>query len=106
MNANAFQVNDIEISEPFEKDFNKNVVINSGFKKAFFLLIDTIVKSSDKKKINNTKLNEIKGMVKTFSIKEEKFIDQKYFVNLGVSFDKKKIYDYLEKKKYFSISNC
>lgn len=101
VNANAFQVNDIEISEPFENDFNKNVVINTGFKKAFFLLINTIVKSSDLKKINNVKLNEIKGMVKTFSIKEERFISQKYFVNLGVSFDKKKIYDYLEKKNIF-----
>ena len=40
-------------------------------------------------------------MVKTFSIKEEKFINQKYIVNLGVSFDKKKIYDYLEKKNIF-----
>ncbi len=101
VNANAFEVNDIEISEPFEKDFNKNVVINTGFEKAFFLLINTIVNSSDLKKINKVKLNEIKGMVKTFSIKEEKFINQKYIVNLGVSFDKKKIYDYLEKKNIF-----
>ena len=101
VNANAFQINDIEISRPFEKDFNKNIVINTGFKKAFFLLINTIIKSSDLKKINNVKLNEIKGMVETFSIREEKFINQEYFVNLGVSFNKKKIYDYLEKNNIF-----
>jgi len=47
------------------------------------------------------KLNEIKGMVETFSIREEKFINQEYFVNLGVSFNKKKIYDYLEKNNIF-----
>jgi len=101
VNANTFQINDIEISRPFEKDFNKNIVINTGFKKAFFLLINTIIKSSDLKKINNVKLNEIKGMVETFSIREEKFINQEYFVNLGVSFNKKKIYDYLEKNNIF-----
>ena len=46
-------------------------------------------------------MNEIKGMIETFSIKEEKFIDQKYYVNLGVSFNKKKIFRYLEKKNIF-----
>ena len=40
-------------------------------------------------------------MIETFSIKEEKFIDQKYYVNLGVSFNKKKIFRYLEKKNIF-----
>ena len=50
---------------------------------------------------SNIKLNEIKGMIETFSIKEEKFIDQKYLVNLGVSFNKKKIFRYLEKKNIF-----
>ena len=29
-------------------------------------------------------------MVEKFSIKEEKFIDEIYYVNLGVSFNKKK----------------
>ena len=40
-------------------------------------------------------------MIETFSIKEEKFIDQKYYVNLGVSFNKKKNFRYLEKKNIF-----
>ena len=40
-------------------------------------------------------------MVNTFSIQEEKFVDQTYYVNLGVSFDKKKIFNYLEKKNIF-----
>ncbi len=101
VNANAFQIKDIEVSKPFENNFNKNEVINIGFKKAFFELINTIIKSSDLEKIKDVKLYQIKSMVKTFSIKEEKFIQQRYFVNLGVSFDKKKIYDFLEKKNIF-----
>ena len=40
-------------------------------------------------------------MIETFSIKEEKFIDQKYHLNLGVSFNKKKIFEFLEKKNIF-----
>ena len=66
----TFDIDNIEISRPFEIDFDKNDVIDEGFKKAFFELISLIVKSSDKKKINLIKKNEIKGMVEKFSIKE------------------------------------
>ena len=40
-------------------------------------------------------------MIDSFSIKEEKFINQVYYVSLGVSFNKKRIYNYLEKKNIF-----
>ncbi len=99
--AKSFEINDIEIAQPFEINFDKNKVIDLGFKKAFFELAYSLIKSPDFKKIDNIKLNEIKSMVETFSIKEEKFIDQKYYVNLGVSFNKKKIFRYLEKKNIF-----
>ena len=72
----AFDINNIEVTKPFEINFNKNKVIDEGFNKAFFKLISLIVKSSDQKKINQTKLNQIKGMIETFSIKEEKFINE------------------------------
>ena len=99
--AKSFEINNIEISIPFENDFDKNNVIDSGFKKAFFELIYTLTKSSDHKKIKSIQLNQIKSMIETFSIQEEKFIDQIYYVKLGVSFNKKKIFNYLEKKNIF-----
>ncbi len=99
--ANSFEVKDIEISKPFENNFDKNKVIDEGFDKAFIQLINTLIKSSDLSKIENVKLNEIKSMVNSFSIKEEKFIDKTYFVNLGVSFNKKKIFNFFEKKNIF-----
>ena len=88
--AKAFDINNIEISRPFEMKFNKNEVINEGFREAFYKLISLILNSSDQKKIVSIKLNEIKGMIESFSIKEEKFINEIYNVNLGVSFNKKK----------------
>ena len=99
--AKSFEINDIEISQPFEINFDKNKVIDLGFKDAFYELIYSLIISSDFKKIDSVKLNEIKSMIETFSIKEEKFIDQKYHLNLGVSFNKKKIFKYLEKKNIF-----
>ena len=96
--AKAFDIDNIEISRPFEINFNKNSVIDEGFKKAFFEMILLIVNSSDQKKIGNTKLNE---MIDSFTIKEEKFIEEIYHVTLGVSFNKKEIFKYLEKKNIF-----
>ncbi len=64
-------------------------------------MISLITISSDREKINNIKLNQIKGMIDSFSIKEEKFINEVYYVNLGVSFNKKDIFNYLEKKNIF-----
>ena len=97
----AFKIDNIEISQPFELNFDKRKVIDNGFKKAFSELISLIVNSSDLNKINQIKLNEIKGMIDTFSIKQEKFIDEIYFVNLGVTFNKKKVFNYLESKNIF-----
>ena len=37
--AKSFEINDIEISQPFEINFDKNKVVDSGFKKAFFQLV-------------------------------------------------------------------
>ena len=101
LNAKAFLIEDIEISEPFKNSFDKNSLINKGFENAFFKLINSLVKSSDIKRINKVKLNEIKSMIESFSIKEEKFINQIYYVNLGVSFDKRKVFNFLEKKNIF-----
>ena len=101
--SNSFEITNIDITRPFEINFNKNEVIDEGFKKAYDLLLSSIVNSTDRIKINQIGLNEIKGMIESFTIKEEKFIDEVYYVNLGVSFNKKKVFYYLEKKKYFSF---
>ena len=104
--AKSFDIENIDISRPFEMNFDKNQVINEGFERAFFELISLIVSSSDRNKINKIKLNELKGMIESFSIQEEKFINEIYYVNLGVSFNKKKIYKYLEERNIFpSVPN-
>jgi len=101
INAKAFLIDEIQISEKLENNFNKESLINEGFEQAFKELISRLVKSVDLNKTDNTNLNEIKSMIETFSIKEEKFINKVYYLNLGVSFNKKKIFNYLETKNVF-----
>ena len=104
--AKSFSINNIEISKPFKINFDKNKVIDDGFIKAFSTLISTITISSDQAIVEEIKLTQIKSMIESFSVKEEKFIDEIYYVNLGVSFNKKKVFNYLEKKNIFpSVPN-
>ena len=67
--AKAFEITDVEISKPFEMGFNKNTVIDEGFQKAFSKLTLLVVSSSDQIKMKDIKLNEIKFMIESFSIK-------------------------------------
>jgi len=101
LKAKTFLIDEIEVSEPLENNFNKDSLVNKGFEKAFFELISILVKSTDLDKASIIRSNEIKSMIETFSIKEEKFINNNYQLNLGVTFNKKKIFSFLERKNIF-----
>ncbi len=99
--AKTFSINDIEISSPFEINFNKNDIIDEGFNQAFDQLILSIVQTKDQKKLQQISLGAIKTMIETFSIKEEKFVNEIYYLTLNVSFNKKKIFNLLDNKNIF-----
>ena len=99
--AKEFFIDEIEVQEKLENNFNKEKLINRGFKQAFEELMGKLVQSKDLIKFQNIQLSEIKSMIETFTIKEEKFINKTYNLNLGVSFNKKKIFEYLVRKKIF-----
>jgi hypothetical protein len=60
-----------------------------------------ITTSGDRKKIKNVSIKEIKGMIDSFTISDEKFINNEYFANLETTFNKKKILKFLENKNIF-----
>jgi len=101
LNANTFRVSEIEISSPFEVNFKKSSVIDDGFMASFLNLLSMITTSGDKNKIKNIKIKEIKGMIDSFTISDEKFINNEYFAKLETTFNKKKILNFLEKKNIF-----
>ena len=99
--ANTFRVSDIEISAPFEVNFKKNSVIDDGFQISFSNLLSMITTSGDKNKIKNISVEELKSMIDSFTISDEKFINNEYFAKLETTFNKKKILNFLEKKSIF-----
>ena len=90
--AETFDIKNIQISKQFDMNFQKIDVLDEGFKIAYNDLILSITKSKDQNKLNDLSLFEIKTMIDNFSIKEEKFIDDIYYVNLDVTFNKKKYF--------------
>ena len=99
--ANTFKVSDIEISSPIKLNFKKNRVIDEGFQTSFLNLLSMITTSGDRDKIKNISINEIKSMIDSFIINDEKFINNEYFAKLETTFNKKKIFKFLEKKGLF-----
>ena len=99
--ASTFKVSGIEISSPFELNFKKSSVIDKGFQASFSNLISMITTSGDKGKIKNISIKELKGMIDSFTISDEKFINNEYFAKLETTFNKKKILNLLEKRSIF-----
>ena len=99
--SRIFKIEDIEIYEPFNASFNKEIVINKAFSTAFNELTLSIITTKDQKKINYTKLDEIKYLVDSFEIKNESFLNKKYIAKFNVNFNKKRTLNYFEKKNIF-----
>jgi hypothetical protein len=100
-NGNEFKVSNIKISSSFELNFKKNSVIDRGFQASFSNLLSMVTTSGDRKKIQNISIEKIKGMIDSFTISDEKFINNEYFANLETTFNKKKILKFLENKNIF-----
>ena len=100
VNANTYKITDLEISEPYDNNFNKDLVIDAAFKKAFERIILKITTIKKNEIGNLTNLKTIYSLIESFSIIDEKFIDNKY-VQFEVEFNKKQLFNYLEEKKIF-----
>ena len=101
LQANTFKVSDVEISSPFVLNFKKNRVIDTGFHTSFLNLISMITTSGDRNKIKNIPIKELKGMIDSFTISDEKFVNNEYSAKLETTFNKKEILNFLEKKGIF-----
>ncbi len=99
--ANTYKIQDLEISKPYDNNFNKEVVIDKAFEKAFELLLLKITTIKEDEVSKYTNLKNIYGLIESFAIVDEKFVDNKYFSKFEVEFNKKQLFKYLEKKNIF-----
>jgi len=102
--AKNFVINDIEIQEEYDLNFDKIKVVDRAFKRAFEILISKILQSENKSILRSINLNQIKSFVESFSIREEKFVDNNYQAKINVDFNKKDLINYLNSKGIITSS--
>ena len=100
--ADTYKIKNVEVIKSYDLNFNKLNVIESAFTKAYSELIQKITSSEYIGNLNKAKINDIKNLVDSFSIIDEKFIDNNYHATFEVDFDKKNVLKYLEKKNIFT----
>ena len=96
-----FKVEQIEISEPFDENFKKEKVIDKAFILAFKKLINMTVSSNKIEKIGTLKVKEIKNLIDSFQIKNEKFKNNEYSALIEVNFNRQNTFLFFEKKNIF-----
>ena len=101
LRAASFNITELEISEEFDLDFNKKKVFDKAFNLAFNKLTAMVITSADKKKIKNIKLTTVKNLIDSFNVSDEKFIDNKYYANFNVNFNKKNTLKFFEERNIF-----
>ena len=93
-----FVIKDIEIKEKYDLNFDKIKVVDKAFKKAFEILILKILQSENKSIYKSININQIKSFVESFSLREEKFVDDYYQAKINVDFNKKDLINYFNSK--------
>ena len=98
--SSIFKVSDIKITEPFNIDFKKQEVINKAIILAFKKLLSMTISTNEMYKISSFSVEEIKNLIDSFTIKDEKFINDKYNATFEINFNKQNTFLYVEKKIY------
>ena len=88
--ANTYKIENIEISDEYNTNFNKEDVIDKAFIKAFQILINKITLSKDHKFLKGQNLKLIKTFIESFSVVNEKFENNQYYGTFEINFNKKK----------------
>tara|TARA_B100000029_G_scaffold290313_1_gene283918 strand:- start:293 stop:1366 length:1074 start_codon:yes stop_codon:yes gene_type:complete len=99
--ANTYKIENIEVSNEYNTNFNKEDVIDKAFINAYQILINKITISKDHKLLKQQNLKMIKSFVESFSIVNEKFENNKYFGTFEINFNKTKILSFLRNKNVF-----
>ena len=101
VHANTYKIENIEISDEYNINFNKEDVIDEAFQRAFKILLNKITVSKDYELIEKQNLKLIKSFVDSFSVVSEKFENKKYNGVFQINFDKSKIISFLRSKNIF-----
>ena len=94
--SKSYNISNVKLEETYNLNFDRTKVIEYGFEKAFHILVYKLIEKKDRIKFEKTSLQEIKALINTFSVSEEKFLNDKYKSLLDVDFNKNKFYKFIQ----------
>jgi hypothetical protein len=95
---NIFTVDNVKVEGKIDLNFSRDKFINKAFSKSFEELMAKIILSSDLEKMKNIRLDKIKNLINSFQIVEEKFQAEEYKAIFKISYNDKKVKNFLNKK--------
>ncbi len=96
-----FKVDGVKVTEPFNSNFKKEIVIDKAILIAFKKLLSMTIPSDEMYKIPNFNVDEIKNLIDSFNIKDEEFINNSYNAKFEINFNKQNTFLFIEKKNIF-----
>ena len=100
--ASTYQIKNVYLDKPYDLNFSKLQVIENAFKLAFTELVSKITFSENVEKFENIEIESIKNLIDSFSITEEKFINNKYSAKFEVNFNKRNVQKFMDRKSVFT----
>lgn len=99
--SSNFKVDGVQITEPFNPNFKKEIVVDKAILIAFKKLLSMTIPSDEMYKIPNFNVDEIKNLIDSFNIKDEEFINNSYNATFEINFNKQNSFLFIEKKNIF-----
>ena len=87
----VFSITNLKIQATVDLNFSRDQYIKKAFYESFEMLMSKILLSKDLKKIKNIKKSEIKNLIKSFQITDEKYRKEKYYAQFSIHYDEDKV---------------
>ena len=95
---NTYIINNVKSEGKIDLNFTREKHLEKAFLSSFEILMKKILLSKDLKKAKSIKLNQIKTLISSFQIIEEKYSKDKYNINIKIIYDDYKVRKFLSKK--------
>ena len=95
---NTYIINNVKSEGKIDLNFTREKYLEKAFLSSFEILMKKILLSKDLKKAKSIKLNQIKTLISSFQIIEEKYSKDKYNINIKIIYDDYKVRKFLSKK--------
>tara|TARA_B100000029_G_scaffold442780_1_gene461409 strand:- start:1280 stop:2308 length:1029 start_codon:yes stop_codon:yes gene_type:complete len=95
---NLFTINNIEVKGAVDLNFSREKYLDIAFLNSFDSLMKKILLSRDLNKIDNIKLKQIKNLIYSFQILDERYTKNEYFLKVRIVYNDTRVKKYLRNK--------